>query len=175
VVVHILSRQLQISLTCTSTTLAPRLDLQIREIMLESFTADLSHSAGSTAATVDSSLHLATSYAINARSQELQRNPAAQIAGLNSLAPQRGTATWRTRSASNAETHRIHTIFLYTLRVIFTLSFVLHCLEYHFIGLFWCFRKEYWGGIRKTCWGLGNSFFVERCKQGKTGPALSCV
>jgi hypothetical protein len=141
-----LSRQLPISLTCISKMLAPKLDLQTREIMLELFTADPSHNAGSTAATVDNSPHLATFCAINAKSQELQQNPAARTVGLNSLEPRRETATWHTRSASNDETHRIRPIFLY-----FCESFTFICialLEYHIFGVFGVFGRSI-RGIRK--------------------------
>jgi hypothetical protein len=156
---HILSRQLQISLTCTNTTLARRLDLQIQEITLEWSTADLSHSAGSTAATVDNSLHLATFYVINARSQELQRNPAAQIAGLNSPARQRGTATWHTRNASNDETHRIYTQSFHALCESF-LHFRLYCIVWSIIlYAFLVFSGGVWGGGIRKILGTGKFIF----------------
>ena len=130
VAVLILSRQRQISLTCTQTTSAQRSDLQIQETTLESFTADLSHSAGNTGAMEDSSLHSAICYAINARSQELQRNPAVQIAELSSQEPQHETATWRTRNASSDETHR--TCRLFSFLPVFT--FHLYCM----VGVSFC-------------------------------------
>jgi hypothetical protein len=168
VAVPILSRQLQISLTCINTTLAPRLDLQTRATTLELFTADPSHSAGNTDATEDNSLHLAISYAINAKSQELQLNRAVQIAELNLLARQRGTATWRTRNASSDETHRIRTILLFFCE---SFTFHLYCIVWSItLSGFWCFRKEY-GGIRKIN-GYGGIHFHRGMYTGENGGSI---
>ena len=69
--------------------------------MSEWCTAVPSHNAGSTVVTVVSSLHLATYYGINVRSQAKPPNQAVPIAELSSLAQQREMDTWRMRNASS--------------------------------------------------------------------------
>jgi hypothetical protein len=73
--------------------------------MFELFTAVLSHSAGNTGVTGVSFLHLATCFAINARSRVQLQNRHAQTAAQSSHGPPQETATWHMKSASRGGTH----------------------------------------------------------------------
>jgi hypothetical protein len=98
--------QSDLSQVCTNTSFQ-KLARQTLETTFGSFTAVLSHSAGSTAATGANFPHLATSYDISVRSLAPQRSQVVQIAGQNLQELLHETGTWRTRSASNGGTRRV--------------------------------------------------------------------
>ena len=71
--------------------------------MSEWYTAVPSHNAGSTVVTVVSSLHLATYYGINVKSQAKPPSRAAPIVELSSQEQLQEMDIWHTRNASSKD------------------------------------------------------------------------
>jgi len=69
--------------------------------MSEWYTAALNHNAGSTVVTAASSLHSATYYDTNVKSQDRPPSLVVPIAELNSQELQREMDIWHTRNASS--------------------------------------------------------------------------